>query len=59
MMLFATLMRTADGATEDDLQSGGQTDSESFHLHLDTRNDLSAGLRLERLLALAFPMTIA
>ena len=51
-------MTTADGATEDDPQSGGQADSESSHLQLDTRNDLSAGLRLERLLALAFPIPI-
>ena len=60
-MLFATLMRTADGATEIDPQSGGQTDSESPYLHLGTRNELSAGLRSERLVTpvIAFSMTIA
>ena len=47
--LFSTLMTTADGATEDDPQSGGQADSESPRLHLGTQNDLSAGLRSEPL----------
>ena len=55
---LSTLTRTADGATEGNSQSGAWTDSELLHSHLGTRNDLSAGSRLEHLLALAFPMTI-
>ena len=56
---LSTLTRTADGATESDSQPGARTDSESLHSRLSTRNDLFAGSRLEHLLALAFPMTIA
>ena len=57
--LFSALMRTADGATEDNPQSGVWADSKSLRLRFDTRNDLSAGPRLENLLALTFPMIIA
>ena len=57
--LFSTLMTTADCATEGNLQPAVRTDSESFHSRSGTRNDLSAGPRLDHLLALTLQMTIA
>ena len=52
-------MTTADGATEGNLQPGVRTDSKSLQLRSGTRNDLSAEPRLDHLLALTFPVTIA
>ena len=56
---LSTLMRIADGATEGILQPGVWTDSKSLHVRSGTRNDLSAGPRLEHLQVLTLPMTIA
>ena len=56
---YFKLMKIPDGATEGNLQPGDRTDSKSLYLRSGTRNDLSAGLRLDHLLALSPPMTIA